>query len=105
MADASIVKQGTKGDAFYVVLKGQAKVTSNERFIRRLLPGDHFGEIAAIDGGMRSATVTSETPMTLAVMTRRPADEGAPRRPGHLLPADGRARPDVPPASSRRPYR
>ena len=70
MAGASIVKEGTPGDAFYVVLKGQAKVTSNNRFIRRMVPGDHFGEIAAIDGGDRSAPVTSETPMTLAVMTR-----------------------------------
>jgi CRP-like cAMP-binding protein len=70
MAGAAIVKEGTAGDAFYVVLKGQAKVSSNKRFIRRMMPGDHFGEIAALDGGERSATVTSETPMTLAVMTR-----------------------------------
>ncbi len=35
-----------------------------------MVPGDHFGEIAAIDGGERSATVTSETPMTLAEMSR-----------------------------------
>jgi CRP/FNR family cyclic AMP-dependent transcriptional regulator len=71
MADAAIVKEGTPGDAFFVVLKGQAKITANKRFIRRIVPGDHFGEIAAIDGGDRSATVTSETPMTLAVMTRK----------------------------------
>ncbi len=51
MAGAAIVKEGTAGDAFYVVLKGQAKVTSNKRFIRRMMPGDHFGEIAALDGG------------------------------------------------------
>ena len=70
MAGAAIVKEGTPGDAFYVVLKGQAKITANKRFIRRIVPGDHFGEIAAIDGGDRSATDTSETPMTLAVMTR-----------------------------------
>jgi len=70
MADASIVKEGTPGDAFYVVLTGQAKVSANKRFIRRILPGDHFGEIAAIDGGERSASVISETPMTLAVMSR-----------------------------------
>ena len=62
MADATIVREGTKGDAFYVVLKGQATVTMNEHFLSRLVPGDHFGEIAAIDGGVRSATVTSETP-------------------------------------------
>jgi CRP/FNR family transcriptional regulator, cyclic AMP receptor protein len=41
-----------------------------DNFLTRLVPGDHFGEIAAIDGGERSASVTSETPVQLAVMTR-----------------------------------
>jgi len=71
MAGASIVKQGDPGDAFYVVLKGQAKVSSNGRFIGRLVPGDHFGEIAVLDGGERTATVTSETPMTLVILRRK----------------------------------
>jgi CRP/FNR family cyclic AMP-dependent transcriptional regulator len=71
MAAASIVKQGDPGDAFYVVLKGQAKVTSNGRFVTRLVPGDHFGEIAVLDGGERTATVTSETPMTLVILRRK----------------------------------
>src|SRR5438034_1724998 len=71
MAGASIVKQGDSGDAFYVVLKGQAKVTSNGRFIGRLVPGDHFGEIAVLDGGERTATVLSETPMTLVILRRK----------------------------------
>ncbi len=70
MADASIVKQGEPGDAFYVLLSGQAKVTVGRRFIARLLPGDHFGEIAVLDGGTRSATVKSETPMTLLILRR-----------------------------------
>lgn len=70
MADAAIVREGTKSNAFYVVLKGQAVVTMGDRFLTRLVPGDHFGEIAAIDGGERSASVTSETPVQLAVMTR-----------------------------------
>ena len=71
MSGAAIVKQGDPGDAFYVVLKGQAKVTSNGRFIGRLVPGDHFGEIAVLDGGERTATVTSETPMTLVILRRK----------------------------------
>lgn len=71
MADATIVKEGTHGDAFYVVLKGQATVSAGGKAIRELLPGDHFGEIAAIDGGPRSASVSSDTPMTLAVMSRK----------------------------------
>ena len=36
-----------------------------------MVPGDHFGEIAVIDGGDRSATVTSETPMTARGDARR----------------------------------
>lgn len=71
MANATIVREGTKGDAFYVVLKGQAAITMDDRFLVRVVAGDHFGEIAALDGGERSATVTSETPMQLGVMTRR----------------------------------
>jgi len=70
MADAPIVKEGDPGDAFYVVLKGQAKVTVKGRFVQRLLPGDHFGEIAVLDGGERTATVRSETEMQLVILTR-----------------------------------
>jgi CRP-like cAMP-binding protein len=70
MPGASIVREGTSGDGFYVVLEGQAKVTNRGRFVARLVPGDHFGEIAALDGGERTATVTSETPMKVGVMTR-----------------------------------
>jgi CRP-like cAMP-binding protein len=71
MAGAQIVREGTTGDAFYVVLTGQAKVTTKGRFVARMVPGDHFGEIAALDGGERTATVTSETPMKLGVMSRK----------------------------------
>jgi CRP-like cAMP-binding protein len=71
MADHSIVRKGEKGDAFYVVLTGQARVVSGRKFLTRLLPGDHFGEIAVIDGGPRTASVISESPMTLAILTQR----------------------------------
>jgi CRP/FNR family transcriptional regulator, cyclic AMP receptor protein len=70
MAEHSIVRQGDPGESFYVVLSGQAKVTVGRRFVARLLAGDHFGEIALLDGGPRTATVTSETPMTLALLQR-----------------------------------
>jgi CRP/FNR family cyclic AMP-dependent transcriptional regulator len=70
MPGATIVKQGATGDSFFVVAQGQAKVTANARTIRRLLPGDYFGEIALLDGGERTATVSSETPMTLVEIKR-----------------------------------
>ena len=97
MADAAIVREGTKGDAFYVVLKGQATVTMNDHFLSRLVPGDHFGEIAAIDGGVRSATVTSETPVQLARDAEEVPLEGAPRRPRTRALTHGRALPHDPP--------
>ncbi len=70
MADHTIVREGEAGDAFYVVLAGQAKVTSNGKLVNRILPGDHFGEISLLDGDVRTATVASETPMTLLMLSR-----------------------------------
>jgi CRP-like cAMP-binding protein len=70
MAGHSIVREGEPGDAFYVVLAGQGTVTAGGKRLRRVLPGDHFGEISLLDGGPRSATVSSETPMTLLVLER-----------------------------------
>jgi CRP/FNR family cyclic AMP-dependent transcriptional regulator len=65
-----IVREGEPGDAFFVVLSGQAKVTVKGRTVSRCLPGDHFGEISLLDGGPRAATVASETPMTMLVIRR-----------------------------------
>lgn len=88
MSGHSIVREGDAGDSFYVMLTGHAKVTMNGRFLRRLIPGDYFGEIALIDGGPRTATVASETPVTLLIL-RRPVFMRAVREdPGmatHLL--------------------
>ena len=71
MAGHSIVRQGEDGDSFFVVLAGQAKVVANGRTVNRTLPGDHFGEISLLDGGPRSASVVSETPVTVLMITRK----------------------------------
>ncbi len=70
MAGHSIVREGEDGDSFYVVLEGQAKVSVKGRTVNRTLPGDHFGEISLLDGGPRTATVASETPMSMLVLDR-----------------------------------
>ena len=82
MAGASLVKQGTPGDAFFVILEGLAKVIIGKRTINRLMPGDYFGEISLLDGGVRTASVISETPMKVLIIERRRflqllQDEGA----------------------------
>jgi CRP-like cAMP-binding protein len=70
MAGASLVKQGTPGDAFFVILEGEAKVVAGRRTINRLMPGDYFGEISLLDGGERTASVISETPLKVLMIDR-----------------------------------
>jgi len=70
MPGHSVVREGEPGDSFYVIVSGQAKVTSKGRTIRRMMPGEHFGEIALLDGGDRTATVETETPMRLLEIRR-----------------------------------
>jgi CRP-like cAMP-binding protein len=38
--------------------------------VNRAIPGDHFGEISLLDGGPRTASVVSETPMTVLLIER-----------------------------------
>ena len=52
-----------------MIAEGTAKVTVHEADRGALGPGDYFGEIALIDEGARTATVTAETDMTCYAMT------------------------------------
>lgn len=69
-AATSIVRSGDQGNTFYVVLDGEVSV------LRRGLPalplgvGSYFGELALLDGGARTATVTAEGPVTCLTITR-----------------------------------
>jgi len=64
----TIVTEGETGVGFHLILKGKAKVTVNGRLRATLGPGDYFGEMAIIDRGPRSATVTADTDVqTLAI--------------------------------------
>jgi CRP-like cAMP-binding protein len=66
-----IVTQGTSGHEFYLVVSGQATVRRNGRKIATLGPGQYFGELALLDRGPRSATVTAETDVELAIISQR----------------------------------
>jgi CRP/FNR family cyclic AMP-dependent transcriptional regulator len=60
-AGRKIVSEGETAVGFHMILKGKAKVTVNGRLRATLGPGDYFGEMAIIDRGPRSATVTADT--------------------------------------------
>jgi CRP/FNR family transcriptional regulator, cyclic AMP receptor protein len=65
-----IVEEGMLGETLFVVLSGKGKVTRKGRKVGEVLPGDFFGELSALDGGPRTATVTAETPMRVLRLFR-----------------------------------
>ena len=68
-AGDTIAGEGQGGAGFFVIGEGTARVTVHGEDRSTLRPGDYFGEIALIDEGARTATVTAESDMTCYAMT------------------------------------
>jgi CRP-like cAMP-binding protein len=66
----AIVEEGRAGEAMYVVLSGSARVTRGGRKVAELFPGDFFGELSALDGGVRTASVVAQTPVEVLRLFR-----------------------------------
>ena len=66
-----LTRQGEPGWECFVVAEGRAKATMRGRRKASLGPGSFFGEMALLDQGPRSATVTAETDMHLLVLDSR----------------------------------
>jgi CRP-like cAMP-binding protein len=62
--------EGDLGDYFYMIVSGEAEVTRTGKFLRRLVPGDIFGEMSLLTGEPRSATVMAQTSMELYQLDR-----------------------------------
>jgi CRP/FNR family transcriptional regulator, cyclic AMP receptor protein len=54
-----VVSEGRGGIGFFVIQEGQASVSVHGDERGSLGPGDYFGEVALIDEGARSATITA----------------------------------------------
>ena len=65
-----LVRQGDPGDSLIVIRSGAATVEQDGRTIRSLGAGDFLGEIALIDGGVRTATVTATEPIEALTIGR-----------------------------------
>ncbi len=66
---------GTRALDVSCIVEGRARIVLHSRdgrevSVRELGPGDVFGELAALDGGPRSASIVAVTPVTLAVLPR-----------------------------------
>ncbi len=64
-----IATEGDPGAGLFVIADGEADVTIGGKKVNHLEKGDFFGEMALLDGGPRTATVTATTPITLYALT------------------------------------
>jgi voltage-gated potassium channel len=67
-AGTALVTEGRSGYAFYVLAEGRASVSEGDQQVRELGPGAHFGEMAIIGDGRRTATVRALTDVTVWVL-------------------------------------
>jgi CRP/FNR family transcriptional regulator, cyclic AMP receptor protein len=68
-AGHEIAKEGQHGVGFFVIESGEARVSVGGQPVGRLGAGDHFGEIALIADGERTATIKAETDLRCYGMT------------------------------------
>jgi CRP-like cAMP-binding protein len=83
-----IAIEGAEGLTFFVIEEGEVSIVAQGVEVARLGPGDHFGEIALIDRGPRTATVTALGPVRahmLPIWSFRPIVEASPELGWKLL--------------------
>ncbi len=56
-----ILTEGLTGPDFFVILDGEADVIVDGNVVHNLGPGDFFGEVAALDGKERTASIKATT--------------------------------------------
>ncbi len=74
-AGKTLLASGARSLDVFCIVQGRARIVlhsqeGREVSVREIGPGDVFGELAALDGGPRSAGVVALTPVRLAVLAR-----------------------------------
>ena len=59
----TVASEGHSGVGFFIIDEGEAAVSVQGNEVRTLKHGDYFGEVALIDDGARTATITAKTPL------------------------------------------
>ena len=60
-AGSAVAEEGRGGAGFFVIESGEGTVSVRGSEHGKVGPGDYFGEIALIDEGARSATITADS--------------------------------------------
>lgn len=64
-----VFTQGGLAAAFFVIESGEAEAVADGESLRRMGPGDWFGEIGIVQHTPRSATVSAVSPLTVIAMS------------------------------------
>ena len=68
-SDTVVAREGERGIGLFLILEGECRVSIGGKTKARLGPGDFFGEVALLDGGPRTATVSATTDVKLLGIT------------------------------------
>jgi small-conductance mechanosensitive channel/CRP-like cAMP-binding protein len=77
MSGQVLFRQNDSGDSFYIIFKGSVEVLvtpeggTEERRVATLGPGDFFGEMSALTGQPRSATIRASAPLACVQIEKR----------------------------------
>jgi PPM family protein phosphatase len=66
----ALIRQGEKGDLIYFLVEGVATISRDGVRLGEVRAGDHFGELALVDDGLRHATVTAQTSCILLTLQK-----------------------------------
>lgn len=70
-AGTVLTAEGSPGREFFLIVEGMADCSVGGNRAAQFGPGDFFGEMALLDGGPRTATVTAVTDMKVLVLDAR----------------------------------
>ena len=59
----TIAVEGQSGIGFFIIDEGEATISVKGEDLNTLGHGDYFGEVALIDDGARTATITAKSPL------------------------------------------
>ena len=69
-AGSTIIAEGMKGIAFFLVLDGTVDISRGERPLARLMAGDFFGESSLLSDRPRNATAVAATDVEMFTFTQ-----------------------------------
>ena len=88
-AGTEVIRQGERGDRFYVVLEGEVDVLVDDVAVATMGPSGWFGELALLRDVPRSATVRARSDVELYALEREPFLTALTGRPAGLRSALG----------------